>query len=180
MWSALLMTSVTSSEAGTREAAVSGILDAWVCAAGAFSAAGVYPVETGLPGVRLDRPAYAMLRELDQRGPRRLGDLALAGNLGVSHASRLVERLVREGLVERTVPTDDRRVTILAATLEGNRVVRRVEQQLCGLLTARLESFADQEVDDFATLFRRFADELVTWSGAQTRGEEDSAARATR
>src|SRR5690606_29445364 len=84
LWCASHMTSVTSREIRAREAAVAGVLDAWVRAARAFAAAGVYPVDTGIPGVRLERPAYTMLRELDQHGPRRLGDLALASNLGVS------------------------------------------------------------------------------------------------
>ncbi|UTT51026.1 MarR family winged helix-turn-helix transcriptional regulator [Rhodococcus gordoniae] len=163
------MTSVTTSEIRDREAAVAGVLEAWVRAARAFSGAGVYPVDTGLPGVRLERPAYTMLRELAQRGPRRLGDLALASNLGVSHASRLVEGLVRDGLVERTVPADDRRVTILAATSQGRRAARKIEQEFYGLLTDRLQDFLDQEVLDFATLFQRFADELVEWSEGKIR-----------
>ncbi|MGN5236460.1 MULTISPECIES: MarR family transcriptional regulator [unclassified Rhodococcus (in: high G+C Gram-positive bacteria)] len=119
---------------------------------------------TGIPGVRLDRPAFSMLRELDQRGPRRLGDLASATNLGVSHASRQVENLVREGLVERTVPTGDRRVTILAVTPEGSNAVCKIEEQFRGLITDRLSSFDEQEIIDFATLFQRFAGELVLWS----------------
>jgi len=170
LWCASHMTSVTTREIRAREAAVAGVLDAWVRAARAFAAAGVYPVDTGIPGVRLERPAYTMLRELDQHGPRRLGDLAMASNLGVSHASRLVEGLVRDGLVERTVPADDRRVTILAATPSGKQAARRIEQQFHGLITARLGDFLDQEVLDFAMLFQRFADELVEWSDAMTRG----------
>jgi|GEM_PF-2681004 len=158
------MTSVTPLQIADRESAVGGVLDAWVRAARAFGAAGVYPVETGVPGVRLDRPAYTMLRELNQRGPRRLGDLAMASSLGVSHASRLVESLVRDGLVERTIPTDDRRVTILAVTSEGNRAAGLIEQRFCGLIADRLRGFGEDEAINFATLFQRFADQLVTWA----------------
>jgi DNA-binding MarR family transcriptional regulator len=172
------MASVTSVQIENRDTAVAGVLDAWVRAARAFAAAGVYPVATGIPGVQLDRPAYTMLRELDQRGPRRLGDLASASNLGVSHASRLVEGLVREGLVERTIPTGDRRVTILAVTPEGSRVASKVERQFRGLITDRLAGFDEREIIDFATLFQRFAGELVTWSGATSRGSESEASAA--
>ncbi|MEU5841439.1 MarR family winged helix-turn-helix transcriptional regulator [Rhodococcus sp. NPDC047139] len=166
------MTADTRMQIEGRDVAVSHVLDAWVRAARAFSAAGVYPVDTGIPGVRLERPAYTMLRELAQRGPRRLGDLASASNLGVSHASRLVEGLVREGLVERTVPAGDRRVTILAVTPEGAGAARRIEQQFRALITDRLESFGEKEIIDFATLFQRFADELVGWSTAKTCGSD--------
>lgn len=158
------MISVTPQRLEGREAAVSGVLDSWVRATRAFSTAGVYPVDTGIPGARLDRPSHAMLRELVQRGPRRLGDLALASNLGVSHASRLVAVLVRHGLVERTIPEDDRRVTILNATPAGHRVGKRIERQFLGLINQRMACFDEREAVEFATHFKRFADQMVVWS----------------
>lgn len=168
------MTAVTPLPIPDRESAVIGVLDAWVRSARAFAAAGVYPVPTGVDGVRLDRPAYTMLRELDQRGPRRLGDLAQASNLGVSHASRLVEGLVRDGLVERTVPTADRRVTILAVTPVGQAAAERIETRFRRLLTDRLQSFDEQSAIDFATMFQRFADGLVAWSDANAAVPSES------
>ena len=166
------MTSVTPSPIEDRDSAVSGVYESWVRATRAFATAGVYPVETGISGVRLDRVTHSMLRELTQGGPRRLGDLALASNLGVSHASRLVEGLVREGLVERTIPADDRRVTILDVSRTGRRVCEKVERQFLGLIADRLSDFADREIIDFATQFQRFADELAVWSGLASSSPE--------
>lgn len=70
-------------------------------------------------------PQYRMLVVLDSR-PSNLTALAEALDVAASTAMRMVDRLEAAGLVERTVPPDNRRVTHLDLTAAGRRTVRQV------------------------------------------------------
>lgn len=80
-----------------------------------------------------------VLRVLRDREPLTLNGLGelLVCETG-SSPSRLVDRLVAQGLVHRQADPDDRRFVTLALTAEGRRVERRVaqvEKQLYAWLT---------------------------------------------
>jgi MarR family transcriptional regulator, organic hydroperoxide resistance regulator len=75
-----------------------------------------------------------------------------------SSPSRLVDRLVGQGLLQRTTDPDDRRYVTLTLTPEGRRLERRVvavEDDLHGVL-ARL--VAGQPLDETIRLLRNVAD----------------------
>lgn len=61
-------------------------------------------------------------------GPRRVG--ALATDLGVnqSNASRIVDRLVGQGLVRRVRDPEDARASLVELTTEGAQVLRTVHE----------------------------------------------------
>ncbi|MCP3424453.1 MarR family winged helix-turn-helix transcriptional regulator [Nocardioides pinisoli] len=85
--------------------------------------------------VALTVPQHRVLLMIATDGPRRVG--ALAEDLGVnqSNASRIVDRLVGQGLVRRTSDSDDRRASLVELTREGRRVLRAVhEHRLAALL----------------------------------------------
>jgi len=71
-------------------------------------------------------PQYRALAVLRADGPQNLG--ALAESLGIhsSSATRLCDRLVARGLVERHAGTVDRRAINLVLTRRGQRIVERV------------------------------------------------------
>src|SRR3954454_15609452 len=74
----------------------------------------------------LTGPQADALSVLAQAGPlalKELGDLLIAE---AGHPSRLVDRLVDAGLVERRAADDDRRRIVLSLTPRGRRVERRV------------------------------------------------------
>jgi DNA-binding MarR family transcriptional regulator len=70
-------------------------------------------------------PQYRMLVVLDTQ-PSNLTELADALDVAASTAMRMVDRLGAAGLVERSVPPGNRRVTHLALTAAGRRTVRQV------------------------------------------------------
>ena len=77
----------------------------------------------GLTGPQAD--ALAVVARAGPLALKDLGGLLLAE---AGHPSRLVDRLVEAGLVERTPAVDDRRRVELKATPAGRRLARRVDQ----------------------------------------------------
>lgn len=77
--------------------------------------------------VPLTVPQHRVLITVAEEGPRRVG--ALAEDLGVnqSNASRIVDRLVSQGLVRRTRDQADGRASLVALTAEGQNVLKAVQ-----------------------------------------------------
>lgn len=64
----------------------------------------------------LTGPQLFILRELFMKEPRKLGDLAQAVQLSNSTVSGIVDRLERDGLVERKRDEQDRRIVWIGTT----------------------------------------------------------------
>src|SRR3954468_4237574 len=62
------------------------------------------------------------------RGPLRLSDLAAELDIDTSTATRLVDRLVRKGLLSRKVEETDRRALRLSLTPAGRGLLRRMTE----------------------------------------------------
>ncbi|HEV7208945.1 MAG TPA: MarR family transcriptional regulator, partial [Mycobacteriales bacterium] len=77
---------------------------------------------------------------LDDRGECNLRELATELALSQSATSRMVDRLVTGGLLDRRVPPDNRREVRLAATPAGRRVTKR----LVALRRAAIAAIADR------------------------------------
>lgn len=74
-------------------------------------------------------PQYRALVELAARGPLRMTDLALALGVDRSSATRMCDRLVRKGLVEREVAAEDRRAVLLTLSPSGAQIIREVTRR---------------------------------------------------
>jgi DNA-binding MarR family transcriptional regulator len=61
-------------------------------------------------------------------GARQLGEVAHATGQQVSSASRLVERLVQDGLLERDADTRDRRAVVIGLTAAGRAMLAGARQ----------------------------------------------------
>ncbi|GAA1115232.1 MarR family transcriptional regulator [Kribbella jejuensis] len=64
-----------------------------------------------------------VLLAIEQHGPVNLGDVADQLDLSKPSASRLVARLVDDGLILRRIPETDRRQVELAVSAKGRRVL---------------------------------------------------------
>jgi DNA-binding MarR family transcriptional regulator len=153
------------------------IIGAWIKSERYFQRSNVWPIQTARDGLRLDRLDYVLLRELIYGGPRRLSDLARVISLTNSHTSRVVDNHVRRGLLSRTVPDDDRRVTIIDVSPTGRAVGRAVEDEFKGLLAARLANFDEPDIVKFAELFTRFSDEVAGWAEESARADQPAGTR---
>ena len=75
-----------------------------------------------------------------------VGELAARERVSAPAMSNHVDRLERDGLVERTPSADDRRRVGLTLTAEGQRVLRRVRSRRTAWLASRLGSLSPDEL----------------------------------
>ncbi len=91
-------------------------------------------------------PRLSVLSVLVFSGPRRIGELARAEQVEPPTISRLVDALVRDGLVVREPDPDDARAVIVRATPEGRRTLERGRAQRLEALEASLRGLSDREL----------------------------------
>jgi DNA-binding MarR family transcriptional regulator len=96
------------------------------------------------------------------RSDLRMGDLAHDIGLAESSVTRLVDRLVAAGLVERRSTAEDRRRVVAGLTPSGKTLVRQIDQDRRALLVELLEGLEPHERADAVSLFDRLADALAT------------------
>lgn len=89
---------------------------------------------------------YRVLVILDDLGPQRLIDLAAALEVTSTTATRLAERLVKHGMVERVRHSADRREVHLVIGEAGRQLVRSMETKRRRFISSVLADFplADQ------------------------------------
>jgi DNA-binding MarR family transcriptional regulator len=80
-------------------------------------------------------------------GPLPIGVLADEEQIGAPTATKLVDKLVRAGYVERHADPGDRRVSLVAATPAGTDLLDDVRARRTAWLTSRLADLPDDEYD---------------------------------
>lgn len=115
----------------------------------------------------LDRRANDALRPLGLTGPqadaltiighaqpislKELGELLIAE---AGHPSRMVDRLVNQGLVERREAQDDRRRIVLSLTAKGRRLEQKAEKARQEILDLARLLIADREIEPVVEFMR--------------------------
>jgi DNA-binding MarR family transcriptional regulator len=110
-------------------------------------------------GVPITLAQYRMLAVLDADDGRNVRDLAALLGVERSTATRMCDRLVSAGLIERTSDPSDRRAVVITLTEEGREVVAAVTRArretvatlLRALPAARREQLVDI-LEEFAGL----------------------------
>ena len=115
---------------------------------------------TAAAGVDLSRPAYALLRRLDEHGPATLGDLARAAGMDAASTGRQVRRLEELGFVERAPGADDARVVTVTITRRGRDARRRVAEVLEAHLRDTLGRWSKADRHALGELLTRLVDDF--------------------
>ena len=100
---------------------------------------------------------YRSLVVLASRGPQGVATLAEALAVTAPTASRLVERLVRKGLVRRRADRQDRRQVRIGLTEAGRDLVRLVTERRRGEIAVLLASIPPDVLEPMATGLRHLA-----------------------
>jgi DNA-binding MarR family transcriptional regulator len=101
---------------------------------------------------------FRALVVLATRGPQRVADLATALAVTPSTASRMVARLVRKGLLQRSRARGDRRSLRLNLAAEGQRVVAAVTDRRREEISRILEQIPAADRTSLTAALRTFAD----------------------
>lgn len=107
-------------------------------------------------GDAITLPQFRLLVVLQTRGPLKHADLAEHLQVTPSTASRMVDRLVTGGMVDRQHSTVSRREIVLALTREGTKVVRQVtarRRKEIAKIVARMPDEARHGLVDVLTAF---------------------------
>jgi DNA-binding MarR family transcriptional regulator len=96
--------------------------------------------EAGLSGPRLSALSMVVFA-----GPISLAELAAAEQVRAPTMSRIVDGLVREGLVNRVSNPTDRRMVKISATEAGARLLEEGRERRVRALTRRLDQLAESE-----------------------------------
>lgn len=98
-----------------------------------------------------------LLKLIALNGLHQVGEAAEFLGVSAPAATKNIEKLVQLGLLRRRPSRRDRRVQLLAVTARGRQLVERYERHKDECLRRVLDGFADQEVEQFTQLLRRFA-----------------------
>jgi DNA-binding MarR family transcriptional regulator len=115
--------------------------------------------ETGLD---LTGTQIAALAGLDVHGPQTPSELAARERIQRPTATRMIARLEERGLVVRTRDPEDGRVSVIALTDEGRRIVHEQRHRKTAFFARRLQELQPAErelLEHAARLLERMLDE---------------------
>ncbi len=95
------------------------------------------------------------LWKLKRDGPSTAQEMAREMDIDAGAMTRLIDRMVAKGLVERTRSSSDRRVVTLALSAAGDAVARRVPAVLAGVNNDYLRGFSADEWETLKHLLRK-------------------------
>jgi DNA-binding MarR family transcriptional regulator len=102
-------------------------------------------------------PQLRVLVLLDTRGPLNLTGVAAGLGVDPSNASRICERLIRAGLLDRQESPDDRRNITLSLTDAGRRLITKVTRHRRTAITRVLRDMDPEDRELVKTALDRFA-----------------------
>lgn len=103
---------------------------------------------------------WFVLARIDVDGPLRPVDLTEPALVDAPNVSRLVERLVRARLVERSPDPVDRRSHLLSTTSDGAHLADEIRTRVIGERRRVFAGFAASELDALGTALARLDDNL--------------------
>ena len=115
---------------------------------------------TAAAGVDLSRPAYALLRRIDEHGPATLGDLARATGIDAASTGRQVRRLEELGFVQRAPDATDGRVITVSITPPGRDARQRIAEVLEAHLRDTLGRWSEADRRALGELLTRIVDDF--------------------
>src|ERR1700742_3800497 len=104
-------------------------------------------------------PQWRVLGMVGTRGPLTRAAVAAGLDVNPSNASRICDRLIRGGWLDRKESSTDRRNITLSLTAEGRRLVTKVVRHRRRAITKVLRGMPPKEREVLATAFDQFAAE---------------------
>lgn len=109
-------------------------------------------------GADITLAQYRALVVLASRGGQRAADLAAALDVSPSTATRMCDRLVRKGLIERNRPDDDRRALNILISASGRALLRQVTRKRRAEVSRILAAMPSAGRETLVVALRAFAE----------------------
>ena len=153
-------------------------LDAAMAVSHAIVGTAVQAMTMELPDITL--PVSRALLVLDQRGPQRPSDLAPELGVSAATAGRVINRLVHDGLAERSRDPEDRRSVLATLTGKGHAVVKAVLDRRRAAFAGYLQTLPPELQKELGLAFRAFAAASehapdLTWLSDNSRADDGRA-----
>jgi len=127
-----------------------------------------------MAGIRLDRAAVALLRQLVDSGPLRSGELANLLAVEPSHVTRQVQQLQKAGHVTRVPDAEDRRAHRIQLTPAGRDAIDRIVDIGARGMHLAMADWSPEELRQLAAPLHRMLDDFFR------EGAEEGAFARTR
>jgi DNA-binding MarR family transcriptional regulator len=109
-------------------------------------------------GTELTLPQFGILKPLDGTSAGvAIGELADRAEIAAPTASRMIDALEREGMIERQRSETDRRVTTITMTAKGREMFAAKQARIEARRDEMFRSLSAEERDHAARLLRRMA-----------------------
>lgn len=100
-------------------------------------------------------PPIAVLVVVKRRGPLSMSAIAQELSYSKQNLTKIVDRLVREGLVDRSPDTSDRRVLNIEMTEKGRQFMADRRERMRARLVEDLSHLSDEELEELRDTFER-------------------------
>jgi DNA-binding MarR family transcriptional regulator len=97
-------------------------------------------------GDELSPSSMAALATIENRGPLTPSELAEYEGIKRPTATRVLQRLLEAGLIERTADPSDGRSAVVSVTRDGAALLRRLRSRKTAYLAKRLRELPDDDV----------------------------------
>lgn len=133
------------------------------------TASAVRDIVYGIGGSALEPGQLDALDIIINEENVRMGDLADRLRIDPSTATRAVQRLIKDGLAERSTLDSDGRVVTVVASEKGIRLYNEAAQRRREVLVGIMERFPEHERAQLADMFEKFVAALDDVVRTKTR-----------
>lgn len=110
---------------------------------------------------KITMPQFIILNSLERQGENRMTDLANFMSVTTAAMTGLIDRLVRDGYVERAEDPDDRRIIKVKATQKGAVLVKKINLQKRQMIIDIFGRLTQQDREEYLRIIMQVRDVLT-------------------
>lgn len=118
-------------------------------------------IEAKLRTLDIDVPTWRVLMVLGEESPRSIGQISKSAVINLSTMMRIVERMMKAGLVDRTADSNDGRVTNVILTDKGREKLAAARTLTAPLYRKVIKGFSQAEFARMLEMLNRLHDNLT-------------------
>ena len=134
----------------------------------------LYPEEWINIDQTLSKSELFTLLQVERNGEIIMSQIADYINISMSTATGIVERLVKQGFIERNRNDSDRRIVTIRLTAEGKILAENIKSKIFGVAKLLLDSMTEEEQEILFRIFTKVTNVFSTMNFSEVEDEEGS------